>query len=114
VVDERCIDVGVFVQARSQREGVLQRQLGPRTNRAVSRVRGVPDQDQVAIPPAASAQSGKADPAAVVGEQGLSAQRVRERVGAECNSPLVALPWFPRAFGGVDLPAANPALLGEL
>ena len=77
-------------------------------------MRGVPDQEQVAVPPASRAQGGKPDPAAVVGEQRHSPQRVREHLCAEGDALLVAFAWSPRAFARVDLAAARPAALLEL
>src|SRR5438132_1540260 len=77
-------------------------------------VGGVSDQEQVALPPGSSAQRGKADPPAVVTEQGLSMQRVCEHLGAERHPRLVALTWIPGAGRCVSLTAARPAALLEL
>src|SRR5438034_2930955 len=80
----------------------------------MGRVRGVSDQDQVAVPPRRRAQSCKTDPAAAVAEQRVSSQCFRKHLGTERDSLLVAIPWFPRAVRGVELAAANPAVLFEL
>src|SRR5438105_13702755 len=80
----------------------------------MGRVRGVSDQDQVAVPPRLRAQSCKTDPAAAVAEQRVSSQCFRKHLGTERDSLLVAIPWFPRAVRVVELAAANPAVLFAL
>src|SRR6266446_6613571 len=77
-------------------------------------MRCITDQQQVPVPPASGAQSGKPDPAAVVGYQRLTPQRVSEHLGAERDPPIVALARFPRAVSGIGLPAAHPAAFLEL
>ena len=98
VGDQSCLHARVFVQACGQRERILHRELGPGPDRKMSRVRGVPDQEQISVSPGPRANCGKPDPAAVVRDQRSSLERVREDLGAKRDPLLVAFARFPGAL----------------
>ena len=105
---------GLFTQTGGQGEGVLQGQLGARTDREVRGVRGVAQQDEVAVAPTGVAHRGEADPPGGVGDQPVAVQVPGEQLRAAPHARGVALAACQLACGeGLEARAA-PGVLGDL
>jgi hypothetical protein len=103
---ERRRHVGAVLAERPrERDRVLDRELRPRADREVRGVRGVPEQDDVLVPPGRVAQRHELDPARVVREQRMAGERVGEQLLAERE---------PLGRRGAVEPGAPPRLLGGL
>ena len=114
ISEQRRIDAGVFMETCGERQRILHREFRPGTDREVGSVGGISDQQHVAVPPGAGANSYKTNPAAVVADQRLSLQHVGEHLGTEGHAALVAFAWFPGPLRRVHLAASPPAGLLEL
>lgn len=104
---ERGRHVRVFVQAGGEDEGVLHGELGAGADGEVRGVRGVPEEDDVAVPPGAVADGGEAQPLGVVGQQAVAVEVAREELLAAPDAVLVAGARRMVA-GGVLLEAGAP------
>lgn len=109
---QRGLHVRVFVQAGGEGERVLHRQLGAGTDREVCGVRGVADEDEVAVVPPFVAYGGEVEPLRVVGEDVVA----REFPGEESADALDGLLVGDArreldALGGVEAGAAPDVLV---
>ena len=82
---------GVLVEAGRQGQRVLHGQLGPRPDREVRGMRGVAEQHDVAVAPAAAAQRAELQPPGIVGHQLVPAKQVREQLADPLDGRGVGL-----------------------